>query len=73
MAEITRQPDAGQRRLYERPQILGDVALSPTRGEYRNMANNAKTDPIAGIAANANYAREIIQLMSIGTRPPELS
>jgi hypothetical protein len=48
-------------------QILGDVTLSPGMGEYLDMANNAKANPAAGTAANENYAREIMQLMSIGT------
>jgi hypothetical protein len=48
-------------------QILSDVTLSPCMGEYLNMANNAKADPSAGTVANENYAREVMQLMSIGT------
>ncbi len=48
-------------------QILGDVTLSAGMGEYLDMANNAKANPAAGTAANENYAREIMQLMSIGT------
>src|SRR5580658_496486 len=47
-------------------QILGDVTLSPGMGEYLDMANNAKANPAAGTAANENYAREIMQLMSTG-------
>jgi uncharacterized protein (DUF1800 family) len=40
--------------------ILGDVTLNPCMGEYLNMAGNGKTNP------NENYAREIMQLFSIG-------
>jgi uncharacterized protein (DUF1800 family) len=47
--------------------ILNDVTLSPAMGEYLNMANNACADPVAGTVANENYAREIMQLFSIGT------
>ncbi len=47
-------------------QILGDVTLSACMGEYLDMANNAKANPAAGTAANENYAREIMQLMSTG-------
>jgi uncharacterized protein (DUF1800 family) len=36
-------------------------------GEYLDMANNAKADPVAGTAANENYAREVMQLFSVGT------
>lgn len=46
--------------------ILGDVTLSPGMGYYLDMANNAKANPAAGTAANENYAREIMQLMSMG-------
>ena len=46
--------------------ILGDVTLSPTMGEYLDMANNAKANPAAGTAANENYAREVMQLFSMG-------
>jgi hypothetical protein len=49
-------------------QILGDVTLSPCMGEYLDMANNAKANPAAGTVANENYAREIMQLMSIGEK-----
>lgn len=48
------------------PQILQDVTLSPGMGEYLDMANNAKANPAAGTAANENYAREIMQLFSMG-------
>jgi uncharacterized protein (DUF1800 family) len=46
--------------------ILGDVTLSPGMGEYLDMANNARANPAAGTAANENYAREVMQLFSIG-------
>ncbi|MEP6714728.1 MAG: DUF1800 family protein [Terriglobia bacterium] len=48
-------------------QLLGDVTLSPAMGQYLNMANNAKANAAAGSVANENYAREILQLFSIGT------
>jgi len=47
-------------------QILTDVTLSPAMGEYLNMANNAAADPAANTVANENYAREVMQLFSIG-------
>ena len=46
--------------------ILGDVTLSAGMGDYLDMANNAKANPAAGTAANENYAREIMQLFSMG-------
>jgi uncharacterized protein (DUF1800 family) len=45
-------------------QILVDVTLSPVMGAYLNMANNNK--PAAGVNPNENYARELMQLFSIG-------
>jgi uncharacterized protein (DUF1800 family) len=41
--------------------ILEDVTLNPAMGAFLNMATNTKTNP------NENYAREIMQLFSIGT------
>lgn len=49
-------------------QILGDVTLSPTMGQYLDMANNGKANPVTGMVANENYAREVLQLFSIGTK-----
>jgi uncharacterized protein (DUF1800 family) len=46
--------------------ILGDVTLNPAMGEYLNMANNAKANPAAGTVANENFAREVMQLFSLG-------
>ena len=48
-------------------QILGDVTVSPTMGQYLNMANNAMADPATGTVANENYAREVMQLFTVGT------
>lgn len=47
--------------------IMEDVTLSPAMGQYLDMANNAKADPTAGSVANENYARELMQLFTIGT------
>jgi uncharacterized protein (DUF1800 family) len=49
-------------------QILTDVTLSPCMGQYLDMANNAVANPAAGTAPNENYAREVMQLMSVGTK-----
>jgi uncharacterized protein (DUF1800 family) len=46
--------------------LLRDVTLSPAMGSYLDMANNDKPDPIAGTNPNENFAREILQLFSIG-------
>lgn len=41
--------------------VLQAVALSPVMGDYLNNVNNNKTAP------NENFARELLQLFSIGT------
>ena len=46
--------------------LLQDVTLSPAMGEFLDMADNAKADAAHGTAPNENYAREIMQLFSIG-------
>jgi uncharacterized protein (DUF1800 family) len=47
-------------------QLLQDVTLSPAMGVYLNMLGNDKEDPSSGRNPNENYAREILQLFSIG-------
>jgi uncharacterized protein (DUF1800 family) len=46
--------------------LLTDVTLSPTMGNYLDMVNNDKPNPSAGTAPNENYAREVLQLFTIG-------
>ncbi|MBV8742424.1 MAG: DUF1800 family protein, partial [Sinobacteraceae bacterium] len=46
--------------------LLQDVTLSPTMGHYLDMARSGATDPSTGVVPNQNYAREILQLFSIG-------
>jgi uncharacterized protein (DUF1800 family) len=46
--------------------LLEDVTLSPAMGRYLDMANNDKPNPAAGTHPNENYARELLQLFSIG-------
>ncbi len=47
--------------------LLEQVTLSPVMGRYLNMANNAKPNLTTGVQPNENYAREVMQLFSIGT------
>jgi uncharacterized protein (DUF1800 family) len=47
--------------------LLYAVTVSPVMGDYLNMANNNKTNPAAGTDPNENYAREVLQLFSVGT------
>ena len=46
--------------------LMEDVTLSPTMGDYLDMRNNDKADPAKDTRANENYARELMQLFSIG-------
>lgn len=46
--------------------ILKAVTLNPAMGHYLNMANNHQANPATGTSANENYARELMQLFSIG-------
>jgi len=42
-------------------QLLYDITVNPAMGNYLDVNNNTKTRP------NENYAREVLQLFSIGT------
>lgn len=46
--------------------LLRDVTLHPVMGEYLSHLNNPKADPSKNIHPDENYAREIMQLFSIG-------
>jgi uncharacterized protein (DUF1800 family) len=48
-------------------QIMGDVTLSPAMGHWLDMVNNGKPNVAAGDHANENYARELMQLFTLGT------
>jgi uncharacterized protein (DUF1800 family) len=47
--------------------LMKEITLNPTMGRYLDMVNNAKANPARGISPNENYAREIMQLFTIGT------
>jgi uncharacterized protein (DUF1800 family) len=47
-------------------QLLEDVTTSPAMGLYLDMRGNQKGSIINGTHPNENYAREILQLFSIG-------
>jgi uncharacterized protein (DUF1800 family) len=47
-------------------QLLKDVTLHPAMGYYLNMLNSERDNPETGAHPNENYAREILQLFSIG-------
>jgi len=46
--------------------LLKDVTLSPAMGHYLDMVDNDKSNPNNGTTPNENYAREIMQLFSVG-------
>jgi len=46
--------------------ILSEVTLHPTMGLYLSHYNNQKTNEAANIHPDENYAREIMQLFTIG-------
>jgi len=47
--------------------LLFQVTVSPFMGNYLDMVNNDKANVATGQQPNENYAREIMQLFSIGT------
>lgn len=46
--------------------LLRDVTLHPAMGIYLSHVNNRKSDPVNNIFPDENYAREVMQLFSIG-------
>ena len=47
--------------------LLKGITLSPAMGEYLDMKGSAKADPVLNSIPSENYAREMMQLFSIGT------
>ncbi|MBU6436823.1 MAG: DUF1800 family protein [Betaproteobacteria bacterium] len=47
-------------------QLLEDVSLHPMMGIYLSSMRNQKENPAAGRVPDQNYAREVMQLFSIG-------
>lgn len=46
--------------------LLEDVTLHPAMGVYLSMIGNQKADPLRNIRPDENYAREAMQLFSVG-------
>ncbi len=46
--------------------LLEHVTLHPVMGDYLSMAGNQKADPAKNVRPDENFAREILQLFSIG-------
>jgi uncharacterized protein (DUF1800 family) len=47
-------------------QLLEDVTLSPAMGVYLSNLHNAKADPKLATSPDENYAREVMQLFTVG-------
>jgi len=46
--------------------LLEEITLNPVMGEYLSMKGNRKPEPLENIQPDENYARELLQLFSIG-------
>jgi uncharacterized protein (DUF1800 family) len=46
--------------------VIKAVSLSPAMGRYLNLANNNKANIAKGTVPNENYARELMQLFTLG-------
>ena len=46
--------------------LLGEVTLSPGMGSYLNMRGNLRENTATGRVPDENYAREVLQLLSLG-------
>jgi uncharacterized protein (TIGR03437 family) len=46
--------------------LLTAITLNPAMGYFLDMVNNVKANPATGTAANENYARELMQLFTLG-------
>ena len=46
--------------------LMREVTLSPAMGDYLDMRNNVKANATGTVLPNENYAREIMQLFTVG-------
>lgn len=73
-ANLRKNPEAlasyldllGQNGFGNFRDLLEAVTLSPAMGVYLDMAGSSKSIPDKGVNPNENYAREVLQLFSIG-------
>lgn len=47
--------------------LLREVTLNPAMGRFLDMLQNDREDPFTGQKPNENFAREVLQLFTIGT------
>lgn len=77
LAEAARWPDVfvtyadhlAEQAFGNYADLLRAVTYSPAMGLYLSHLGNEKADPATGSAPDENYARELMQLFTIGTRP----
>ncbi|MEM7307232.1 MAG: DUF1800 domain-containing protein [Planctomycetota bacterium] len=55
-----------QRAFGSYRELIEEVTLHPAMGVYLSMLGNRKADPVLGTRPDENYAREVMQLFSIG-------
>src|ERR1700685_2144342 len=46
--------------------LIDDVSHSPVMGNYLSFFRNVKPNPVTGVHADENYARELMQLFTVG-------
>ncbi len=46
--------------------LLDDISLNPAMGTWLSHRSNQKANPVTGTAPDENYAREVMQLFTIG-------
>jgi uncharacterized protein (DUF1800 family) len=56
----------GERAFGSFRELLEAVSLSPMMGLYLSHLRNQKEDPVSGRVPDENYAREVMQLFTIG-------
>jgi uncharacterized protein (TIGR03437 family) len=56
----------GEQAFGSYRELLEAITLHPAMGDYLDMVNNEKADAARGTVANENYARELMQLFSLG-------
>lgn len=63
---VSYQRDLGNYAFDTYRNVVNAITLNPAMGDYLNMVNNVKANPAADTAPNENYARELMQLMTLG-------
>jgi uncharacterized protein (DUF1800 family) len=56
----------GQHALGNYRELIDAVAISPMMGLYLSHLRNQKADPVSGRVPDENFAREVMQLFTIG-------